>query len=65
MSRARPWLAAACSYLAITLGVPWLNGASANPRFAAHALWVIGLVFSMGGALLFFAAARMIVRRVP
>jgi hypothetical protein len=62
--RARPWLAAAGSYLALTVGLPWCNGAGANPGFAQHVLWVIGLSSSIGGALLLVTGARMSFRRM-
>ena len=39
--QARPWAAAVGAYLAITLGVPLLNGASENPSFPEHAAWVL------------------------
>jgi hypothetical protein len=65
MRRARPWVAAAGSYLALTVVLPWCNGAGSNPGFLRHALWVIGLSSVIGGALLLAVGARMSCRRFP
>ncbi len=50
------------AYLFVTIGLPWLNGAGADPGFAHHAGMVVtgavGLAVVWQGALSAWAAAR-------
>lgn len=53
------------AYLAMTLGVPLLNGAlrGESGRFAEHALWVVGVPLCLGGFFLLAAHGWRSMRR--